>query len=328
MWINTTGQLCLKCHLSFWLIFMQLVLSWLIFSVFDCSIMFYSSAPTVTMKAYDWCHKYSYVIARLGEEVPAHQTLRTHVDLSLGRFPGPGPGCGKRRPGRLNNRWVDRVRNNTGNMPSTLWRSAISRGHGIEWCNGHRRLCEDDDDCRWTLPWFTRPRNCGCCMYGAHCTGCFLCICGKMVKWRFHVADCCVCYCQVHWSDIGGVHELKLKLEQSIVWPIRHPELFARLGCRPPRGHLLYGPPGCSKTMIAKALATESDLNFIAVKVQQRYDFVILYTFFIVCGYLWVLSYTSVLCNFPFVQSRIVGYVLSASLTAVEPSWHKFRAVD
>jgi len=70
----------------------------------------------------------------------------------------------------------------------------------------------------------------------------------------------------VHWSDIGGVRDLKLKLEQSIVWPIRHPELFARLGCRPPRGHLLYGPPGCSKTMIAKALATESDLNFIAVK--------------------------------------------------------------
>lgn len=75
---------------------------------------------------------------------------------------------------------------------------------------------------------------------------------------------------QVHWSDIGGVHELKSKLEQSIVWPIRHPELFARLGCRPPRGHLLYGPPGCSKTMIAKALATESDLNFIAVKVTQQ----------------------------------------------------------
>jgi len=79
-----------------------------------------------------------------------------------------------------------------------------------------------------------------------------------------------VCYLQVHWSDIGGVHELKMKLEQSIVWPIRHPELFSRLGCRPPRGHLLYGPPGCSKTMIAKALATESDLNFIAVKVMQQ----------------------------------------------------------
>jgi len=77
-------------------------------------------------------------------------------------------------------------------------------------------------------------------------------------------------YLQVHWSDIGGVHELKLKLEQSIVWPIRHPELFSRLGCRPPRGHLLYGPPGCSKTMIAKALATESDLNFIAVKVVHQ----------------------------------------------------------
>jgi len=81
------------------------------------------------------------------------------------------------------------------------------------------------------------------------------------------LSSSCLCYLQVRWSDIGGVHELKLKLEQSIVWPIRHPELFARLGCRPPRGHLLYGPPGCSKTMIAKALATESDLNFIAVKV-------------------------------------------------------------
>jgi AAA family ATPase len=70
----------------------------------------------------------------------------------------------------------------------------------------------------------------------------------------------------VRWADIGGMHELKLRLEQTIVWPIRHPDVFTRLGCRPPRGHLLYGPPGCSKTMIAKALATESDLNFIAVK--------------------------------------------------------------
>jgi len=119
-------------------------------------------------------------------------------------------------------------------------------------------------------------------MSDGHNTGCFLRMCGKMVKLHFQVAGCCVYCFQVHWSDIGGVRELKLKLEQSVVWPIRHPELFARLGCRPPRGHLLYGPPGCSKTMIAKALATESDLNFIAVKVQQRYDFV--YVLYCLCS--------------------------------------------
>ena len=66
-------------------------------------------------------------IARLSEELTAHQALRAHVDLSLGHLPGRD---WKRRPGRPNNRWVDQVRNDTGNMPSTLWRSAILRGHG------------------------------------------------------------------------------------------------------------------------------------------------------------------------------------------------------
>jgi len=63
-------------------------------------------------------------IARLGEEVPAHQDLRAHVDLSLGRLPGRD--C----TGRPNNRRVDQIRNDTGSMPSTLWRSAIHGGHG------------------------------------------------------------------------------------------------------------------------------------------------------------------------------------------------------
>jgi len=66
-------------------------------------------------------------IARLSKEVPAQQTLCAHVDLSLGRLPGQD---WKRHPGRPNNRWVDQVRNDTGNMPSTLWRSAILRGNG------------------------------------------------------------------------------------------------------------------------------------------------------------------------------------------------------
>ncbi|PVD34765.1 hypothetical protein C0Q70_06042 [Pomacea canaliculata] len=71
---------------------------------------------------------------------------------------------------------------------------------------------------------------------------------------------------EVKWEDIGGQAEIKLKLQQAVQWPLQHPESFTRLGISPPRGVLLYGPPGCSKTMIAKALATESGLNFLAVK--------------------------------------------------------------
>lgn len=72
---------------------------------------------------------------------------------------------------------------------------------------------------------------------------------------------------QVKWVDIGGMDGLKLKLQQAIEWPLMHPESFSRLGINPPRGVLMYGPPGCSKTMIAKALASESNLNFLSIKV-------------------------------------------------------------
>lgn len=70
----------------------------------------------------------------------------------------------------------------------------------------------------------------------------------------------------VSWSDIGGVENIKLKLKQAVEWPLKHPESFIRMGIQPPKGVLLYGPPGCSKTMIAKALANESGLNFLAIK--------------------------------------------------------------
>ncbi|XP_058058584.1 ATPase family gene 2 protein homolog A [Anopheles bellator] len=76
----------------------------------------------------------------------------------------------------------------------------------------------------------------------------------------------------VQWSDIGGQEELKLKLRQIIDWPIHHPEVFERLGIKPPRGLLMFGPPGCSKTMIAKAIATESRLNFLSIKGSELFS--------------------------------------------------------
>ena len=57
-----------------------------------------------------------------------------------------------------------------------------------------------------------------------------------------------------------------------IEWPLKHPEAFKRMGIQPSKGILLYGPPGCCKTMIAKAIATESNLNFIAIKGPELFS--------------------------------------------------------
>lgn len=76
----------------------------------------------------------------------------------------------------------------------------------------------------------------------------------------------------VKWSDIGGQHDIKLKLKQAIEWPMNHPEVFQRLGIRVPKGLLMFGPPGCSKTMIAKALATESKVNFLSIKGSELFS--------------------------------------------------------
>ncbi|XP_033113460.1 ATPase family protein 2 homolog [Anneissia japonica] len=77
---------------------------------------------------------------------------------------------------------------------------------------------------------------------------------------------------KVYWSDIGGQEIVKQKLKQAVEWPLKHPDAFTRMGIAPPRGILMYGPPGCSKTLIAKALATESGLNFISVKGPELFS--------------------------------------------------------
>lgn len=70
----------------------------------------------------------------------------------------------------------------------------------------------------------------------------------------------------VKWDDVGGLGEIKQLLEESIQWPLRYPDLFRKAGISPPRGILLNGPPGVGKTLVAKALATESGVNFISIK--------------------------------------------------------------
>jgi len=70
----------------------------------------------------------------------------------------------------------------------------------------------------------------------------------------------------VHWDDIGGLEEVKQQLIEAVEWPLKNPEIFERLGIRPPKGIMLYGPPGCGKTLLGKAVATESEANFITIK--------------------------------------------------------------
>ena len=70
----------------------------------------------------------------------------------------------------------------------------------------------------------------------------------------------------IHWSDVGGLGEVKEELKEAVEWPLKFPDIFQRLTTKPPKGILLFGPPGTGKTLLAKAVANESECNFISIK--------------------------------------------------------------
>ncbi|HDM91841.1 MAG TPA: AAA family ATPase, partial [Candidatus Korarchaeota archaeon] len=71
---------------------------------------------------------------------------------------------------------------------------------------------------------------------------------------------------RVRWEDVGDLEDAKKALRELVELPLKRPDAFSRLGVEPPRGILLYGPPGCGKTLLAKAVANESEANFISIK--------------------------------------------------------------
>ena len=72
---------------------------------------------------------------------------------------------------------------------------------------------------------------------------------------------------QVSWDDIGGLEKVKLELQETVQYPVEHPDKFLKYGMQPSKGVLFYGPPGTGKTMLAKAIASETQANFISIKV-------------------------------------------------------------
>ncbi len=70
----------------------------------------------------------------------------------------------------------------------------------------------------------------------------------------------------VTWADIGGLEDVKRQLQEMILFPIEHPDKFLKFGMKPSKGVLFYGPPGCGKTLLAKAIAHECSANFLSIK--------------------------------------------------------------
>mmetsp|Transcript_12639 Transcript_12639/g.26722 ORF Transcript_12639/g.26722 Transcript_12639/m.26722 type:complete len:921 (-) Transcript_12639:1766-4528(-) len=70
----------------------------------------------------------------------------------------------------------------------------------------------------------------------------------------------------VHWEDVGGLEDVKRELHETVQYPVEHAEKYIKFGMNPSKGVIFYGPPGCGKTLLAKAIANECGANFISIK--------------------------------------------------------------
>lgn len=70
----------------------------------------------------------------------------------------------------------------------------------------------------------------------------------------------------VHWEDVGGLEDVKRELHETVQYPVEHADKYIKFGMHPSKGVLFYGPPGCGKTLLAKAIANECGANFISIK--------------------------------------------------------------
>lgn len=78
----------------------------------------------------------------------------------------------------------------------------------------------------------------------------------------------------VTWDDIGGLEKVKQELQETVQYPVDHPEKFLKYGMSPSKGVLFYGPPGTGKTLLAKAIANECNANFISIKASNSHDLI------------------------------------------------------
>ena len=80
------------------------------------------------------------------------------------------------------------------------------------------------------------------------------------------IRECVVEVPIVTWNDVGGLENVKKELQELVQYPVEHPEKFLKFGRMPSKGVLFYEPPGCGKTLLAKAIANECQANFICIE--------------------------------------------------------------
>ena len=123
----------------------------------------------------------------------------------------------------------------------------------------------------------------------------------------------------VSWEDVGGLENVKKELQELVQYPVEHPDKFLKFGMTPSKGVLFYGPPGCGKTLLAKAIANECQANFISIKgpelltmwfgeseanVREIFDKVQLYCFLYLLTKLAVLKFDLHVRNYSLYLSR------------------------